>query len=56
MVKCGGCLVRIQHGCQPACAATCPTGALQMLEVEDAPAQHRQSSLREITQRIVDND
>ena len=34
MVKCNGCIVRQQHGMQPACVLVCPTGALKMVDVE----------------------
>lgn len=35
MVKCDGCLSRLQHGMQPACVLVCPTGALEMVNVEE---------------------
>lgn len=35
MVKCDGCITRLQHGMQPACVLVCPTGALRMVN-EDA--------------------
>ncbi len=34
MVKCDGCIVRLQHGYKPACVLVCPTGALQMIDEE----------------------
>ena len=35
MVKCDGCLARLQHGMKPACVLVCPTGALEMVDTEE---------------------
>lgn len=32
MVKCDGCITRIEHGMKPACVRICPTGALEMVD------------------------
>ncbi len=35
MIKCDGCITRLEYGYQPACVLVCPTKALQMVD-EDA--------------------
>lgn len=32
MVKCDGCIVRLEHGMKPACVMACPSDALEMVE------------------------
>ena len=42
VIKCNMCAERLQEGGQPACAATCPTGAIQFGKYEDMLAEaHR---------------
>jgi len=32
LVKCDGCIVRMENGMMPACTLVCPTGALKMID------------------------
>lgn len=34
MVKCDGCLTRMEYGMQPACVLVCPTNALRMVDLD----------------------
>ncbi len=35
MRKCDGCVLRLEHGLEPACVRACPTGALRLVSTED---------------------
>lgn len=43
--KCDLCIGRLEKGKEPACVATCPTGAIRFEEVGDAPDRDREMVL-----------
>ena len=53
MIKCDGCLTRMQNGYLPACVATCPTGALKVIEIDDAVEERRANSLHALAETIM---
>lgn len=46
MVKCTGCYIRIHNGMLPACVRVCPTGALQLVNLDEPSPIAPENSLR----------
>ena len=57
MVKCDGCYVRVHHGMKPACVKACPTGALQLVDLdgpeEITPEHYLRHKSKELLKRQV---
>ena len=53
MVKCDGCLTRLQNGMQPACILVCPTGALSLRPKEEYARGNRERSLKKIADALL---
>ena len=48
VVKCDLCIERVNEGLAPACVEACPTGALVLMEVEDAQAAGLKATVEEL--------
>ena len=53
MVKCDGCLIRVQHGLQPACVKGCPYDAIQLLTEAEYQEKQNAASLKRMSEEIL---
>jgi len=49
MIKCDLCIERTQAGQEPACAAACPTGALEFCEMDEWLSRRRRSAAAKVS-------
>ena len=53
MVKCDGCVTRVQHGMKPACVKVCPFDALSMYTEEEYEAIRAKNALHTVVTAIL---